>query len=279
MISITPKVLWDGQKPGTPEKLLSGVHSGHLGDVVYSLPTVCALGIRHLYLNAHACGRLTFDTASHLAPLLMAQPYIDRVTIIAVGVCFEFVDSSCLSFDYNLDKFRLEDVMHLHLIEAHARAQGITVDPNDRFLDAPDITYSASCPDVVIAVTPRHRFLSDQKFRRLTSVFKNPIVLAIPEDWRAITGFCGSIWKCRDLLEMAAVIKKGPLFVGTPSLGSAIAEGLKVPRIIDLPLEPNAFPIGRNGYVIPSDLEEFVELVSNIRANELLEMRNIRLER
>jgi hypothetical protein len=61
---------------------------------------------------------------------------------------------------------------------------------------------------------------------------------------------------------MARLIQQARVFIGNPGLASAIAEGLKAPRIVDLPLEPaNAFPIGPNGYILPAGRAEFVDIV------------------
>jgi hypothetical protein len=115
-----------------------------------------------------------------------------------------------------------------------------------------------------MAITPRHRVLSDEYVRQIALQFVNPLILAIPEEWRAITGIPGRVHKCDDLLEMACLINRAPLFIGTPSLASAIAEGLKVPRIVDLPSIANAFPIGPRGYVIPSRLVDFQRTVRHL---------------
>lgn len=85
-------------------------HSGDLGDIIYSLPTIRALGGGVLYLDPEGGAsdpyvraqsidgrtRLNKETIASLAPLLEAQPYIEEVKLLEK-------DSK---IDYNLDEFR-----------------------------------------------------------------------------------------------------------------------------------------------------------------------------
>lgn len=77
--------------------------SGDLGDCIYAMPAVRALGITHLYLNVNPkykyrkIGETKFNERGALAlmPLLESQPYIDKV---------ELYEGQRV--DYNLDLFR-----------------------------------------------------------------------------------------------------------------------------------------------------------------------------
>jgi hypothetical protein len=40
-------------------------------------------------------------------------------------------------------------------------------------------------------------------------------------------------YDCNDFLEMAQIIKSSKFFLGNLSLGNSIAEGLKVPRLVE----------------------------------------------
>ena len=80
-----------------------------------------------------------------------------------------------------------------------------------------------------------------------------------------MAGIPGRVRKYADFLEMAQLIQQARIFIGNQSLAAAIAEGLKAPRIIDLPIEPcNAFPIGPKGYVLPAVRAEFVAIVHRL---------------
>lgn len=90
MVSIKFKTIEDFRKDGAAERPVSGIHSGNAGDVIYSLPTVQKLGIRHLILNVYRdpnpLRSLTEQNARALVPLLLAQEYLDRVTLVSAGV-------------------------------------------------------------------------------------------------------------------------------------------------------------------------------------------------
>ena len=59
-------------------------------------------------------------------------------------------------------------------------------------------------------------------------------------------------YDCNDFLEMAQIIKSSKFFLGNLSLGNSIAEGLKVPRLVecgpDLPQSAVTYSRGNNAY-------------------------------
>ena len=53
----------------------------------------------------------------------------------------------------------------------------------------------------------------------------------------------------RDFLELAMIIKNSKLFIGNLSFGYALAEALKVPRLLESgPNFPLVYPNGENAY-------------------------------
>ena len=267
MVSIKFKTIEDFGGTGPSAPPVSGIHSGNAGDVIYSLPAVRALGIRHLLLNVYRdpnpLRHLTEENARALVPLLLAQDYVDRVTLVSAGVPLESVDPECIDVDYVLDRFRTQDALHVHLVHAHALAVHAQIDAVSPFLRVPEGAPEAG--EVVLALTPRYRTLTEEFVRDLMLYFDDILILAIPEEWRSVAGIPGRIRKCADYLEMARLIRQARVFIGNPGLASAIAEGLKAPRIVDLPLEPvNAFPIGPNGYILPAGRAEFVDIVRRL---------------
>lgn len=267
MISISFKTLSDRSKNGSTAPARSGIHSGNGGDVLYSLPSVRALGVRHLILNVYRARdpnrKLTEEMAEGLVPLLLAQEYIDRVTVVTAGVPLERVEPGCIGVDCILDRFRNENFADMHLMHAHARAVGADIDPNEPFLSVPD-NASNDTPDVVICLTPRYRGLTEEFVRELGLYFDNVVAVGIPEEWRSVAGFDGPVRRFDNFLQLAQVIQQARLFIGNPSLCSAIAEGLKVPRVVDLPSVGNAFPIGPRGYILPTRRADFVDIVHRL---------------
>ena len=56
-------------------------------------------------------------------------------------------------------------------------------------------------------------------------------------------------YDCKDFLEAAQIIKSSKFFIGNPSLGFAIAEALKVPRLLEAcPEFPVVQPVGKDAF-------------------------------
>ena len=56
-------------------------------------------------------------------------------------------------------------------------------------------------------------------------------------------------YDCKNFLEMAEIIKSSKIFIGNLSFGYTLAEGLKVPRLLESnPEFPLVYPNGRKGY-------------------------------
>ena len=56
-------------------------------------------------------------------------------------------------------------------------------------------------------------------------------------------------YDCKDFLEMAQIIQTSKFFLGNLSLGYTLAEGLKIPRLLESsPDFPLVYPIAKNAY-------------------------------
>lgn len=123
-------------------------HSGDLGDIVYALPTIRALGGGVLYLDVAggesepACRAQCIDRKTKfnqtgfdfVAPLLRRQPYVSEVVVW-----------SGETVDVNLDRFRYKFVdgsarSRTHnLLDLHLDAFGLPpLDPNAAWLESGD---------------------------------------------------------------------------------------------------------------------------------------------
>jgi len=271
-LSINFKILWDSLDEDKSAENLARtcIHSGNAGDIIYSLPTVKELGAKHYIINLNSDpaigGRgITFDVAKALAPLLLAQPYIERVTIVRCNVFLEYLDPDqpMEGIDYILDRFRLQDPDKHHLAISHAMAFGIHVNLYEKWLY---VGVEEKIKDyVVVALTPRYRSLPREFWIKVLSGLDNIILLGIPREFYCMAGINGDFVTCNDFLEMAKIINGSKLFIGNPSLPYAIAEGLKVPRLVELPYQPrNAYPIGENGYVVPNSVKEARMLIEQL---------------
>lgn len=56
-------------------------------------------------------------------------------------------------------------------------------------------------------------------------------------------------YNCKNFLEMAQIIKTSKFYLGNLSAGYSIAEGLKIPRLLEACSDfPAIYPIGKNSY-------------------------------
>ena len=272
-ISINFKVLWDSLSEnslptGMDLALKSCIHSGNAGDIVYSLPTVRELGANHYIINlcsdpGFGARNINLSTARALAPLLLSQPYIKRVTIVSSNIPLEFLDQPIEGVDFVLDRFRLHEPPKHHLALCHAMAFGVYLNLYEKWLlldvEKSDKDY------IVLCLSPRYRSLSKEYWMDVLSGLDNVIAIGLPEEFHCVAGITADFVTCNDFLEMARMIQGCKLYIGNPSLPYAIAEGLKVPRIVELPTEPvNAYPIGRSGYVASSSIAEARDLIHRL---------------
>ena len=75
-------------------------------------------------------------------------------------------------------------------------------------------------------------------------------------------------YECKDFLEAAEIIKSSKFFLGNSSFGFTIAEGLKVPRLMEsFPDYPSVYPNGGHGYdfYFQDHLEKWFEYLYNLK--------------
>jgi hypothetical protein len=215
-------------------------HSGDLGDVIFSLPTIRALGGGILYLDPKggkkeplvtwAGGmfektKLNKKGIDSIKELLEHQDYIDEV---------RYWEGE--EVDHNLDQFRLH-IRFNNLADSHLTAFNLPLEERDEpWLTVPSSVIDDLERDVVIARSCRYhgnysfwetidRGILEKAFflgyKKEYEYFKYtyPHMKGIP--YREV----------KDLLEMAQIISGADLFVGNQGLPHAIAEGLKKPLI------------------------------------------------
>lgn len=268
----------------------SAAHSGNLGDILYSLPAARALGVSHYVLNCcHDPGlwqrQLSREGSRFLVPLLLAQPWIASVEItrvpvdlygmhgqqVSTGIPLEHADAAAAEVAFLFDRFRLDpDVCTKHLIVSHADSVEAIIDEAAPYLELPGLARlreRAAEPDapIVLSLTPRYRTAPSAFFAALLAGYRRVLKVGIPAEADAYDGIPGEFVTASDALELAETIASARLFIGAPSMPYAIAEGLKVPRVVDVcEALPNAYPLGADGWRMPSHLREARELVARL---------------
>ncbi|MCB9254704.1 MAG: hypothetical protein H6617_08485 [Bdellovibrionaceae bacterium] len=253
----------------------TAIHSGRLGDIVYSLPTCRALGINHLVLNAYTdCDNprrtLTFRAAKEMIPLLLHQPYISRVSL---SECDLPLDRAweIEGIHYNFDRAHavdrrfvapvvqklprriqwFSDESPVHLAQIYAASQGLHVNPEEPWLSAPK---NDSVKDtIVVSLTPRWRTYPKHYWKTLLSGLAPVVFVGHPQE--SELDLPGAEWvETSNHLELASLIAGARLFLGTVSFPYALAEAMKVLRAVEpCYRQLDAFPIGSGGYVLPAN--------------------------
>lgn len=240
----------------------SGIHSGNLGDIIYSLPTCRMLDINHLILNLctdpRFGGRVLIErTARALAPLLLAQKFVRRVTIIKSNIPWEYASPAVLGVEYILDEFRASYINPLlHLLYAHAVPFNLTVDGSRPWVvvdqDASESLVGTREPYVVVGLTHRYRRFDHAYYEYL---FRNVpaervFFVGIETDQIERRNIGGTVFTSANFVDLAKLIAGASLYIGNPSFPYALAEGLKVRRFVEVPEDNNVYPLDGSGTLL-----------------------------
>lgn len=218
-------------------------HRGSMGDIIYSLPTVIAMGGGAMWISKQ--GHYNF-----LKPLLDAQPYIERVISIEAQV------ASILYLFVELDKYRkverknYKDGLFQHLCFCHSVPHNVAIKVDEPWLL---FTSDISLKPIVISRSMRYRD-NDRIDYRILGDYKNLCIFVGTHsellDFQKTTGFELPYIVCDNAYQMAGIIRYCKLFIGNQSLGFAMAEALKVPRVLEVyDGNPNCMPNGNHGHV------------------------------
>lgn len=192
-----------------------------MGDIIYSLPAIKALGGGDLYLNINSFTLLNKTKYEFLKPLLMNQPYIHDVHLW-----------NREQIDVDLDRFRYSgfNLSRKNLCEAHLEAFGL--DPalsGDRWLYAKSNPH----PYLPIIINRTFRYRCPQFCYAPYANFG--AFVGLPDEHSDFVQRWGQIEhiKVNDALELAELIHGAELFVGNQSLAFAISEGLHVNNLLE----------------------------------------------
>jgi hypothetical protein len=195
-------------------------HSGATGDMIFSLPTIRAMGGGKLIItNFHK------QRADSVKKLIEVQPYISSVE------WSEFKSS----FAYDLDKFRQHAGHHSNLVEAHFKGQGIAIDNwQDGWLTLPeDINIINGVRYSIINRTTNYadpNFDWSKEVEYLETISDVVYFIGYPEEYLLFQDKFktnAKYFPC-DFLEGAYLIKKAVMFTGCYSAWSTIAMGLGI---------------------------------------------------
>ena len=242
------------QKNIENKKELSFLHYGHLGDVVNSLPVIKELSKTHkcnFYIqakkpldpNARHYKRfgdyvfLTDANVDMLLPLFMNQPYIhkvDKYTNQEIDIDLNLIRE--MPIDFNIDSVRW-----------YSQLTGIHTDLSVPYIFAEPHNVIKNKVTIMRNVR-RKNYFTNYKFLKK---YENLLFIGLNNEYEDLKKEVPNLefYDCKDFLEMAQIIKSSKLFLGNLSFGYTIAEGLKIPRLLEAgPDFPVVYPNGKNAY-------------------------------
>ncbi len=236
------------------KKNISFLHSGHLGDIINSLPVIKELSkkkICNLYIQkdkkipSHVISRegstnsvfLKEQSIIKILPLLNNQTFINKVEIFNN----QFIDIDLnffreLPINFNIDSVR----WYFHLT-------GCFPDLSRSYLEVqPNKNYENYI--VIMRSLRRQNKHIDYSF---LSSYKNIVFIGLKNEFDNLKKQIINLeyFDSKDFLELASIIKNSKIFIGNLSFGYALAEALKVTRLLEsAPNFPLVYPNGENGY-------------------------------
>jgi hypothetical protein len=220
-------------------------HDGDAGDVVYSLPCVRAFAREHGPVRLalapctrdHPFGGKHFhpDRAAWLLPLLRAQPYVAAA---------DLYDGGPVDLDLNRVRRLPINFSTGDIAGWYRWAFPVAYDLAEPWLAATAPYHGR----VVINRSPRWR---NDAIAYDALAGRRALFVGLPDEF---AGFRRSVPDAEyapaaDALDLARLIAGARAFVGNQSLPYAIAEGLKVPRLLEVcPRCPNVIPHGPGGH-------------------------------
>ncbi|MEO7802339.1 MAG: hypothetical protein ABIR81_10080 [Ginsengibacter sp.] len=219
------------------KQLTTFKHSGNCGDIIYSLPTVWELAKkgkaefflqtdqRGRYNNYHPLGNVMLNEqmVRMLRPLLLYQPLCERCDIFHSN-----------EVDYDLDAFR-------KLIQFQDRGNVprwyfyvYAVYPSlcDPWLIAPQ---DLSMKNVIV-VARSHRYRNPHITYAFLQKYPQVFFVGVEEEFLDMKASIPNLEyrPVNDFLELATLINSCKLFIGNQSFPFAIAEALKVNRLLEV---------------------------------------------
>jgi hypothetical protein len=240
-------------------KVISVKHSGNLGDIIYSLSCLkqlviddpcqinyyVALDVPSSFTDAqHPVGSVMMNRAMYdmAAPLLFAQPYIRSVDIYEGQ-----------HIDYDLDLFRTE---YLNLSSGNIQCWISNAYPELRpDLMKPSLFVREIKNDyIIVNRTTRYNntFIDYSYLSRYDNVF----FVGVESEFKRLSIHNKNImhFVVKDFLELARLIAGCKLFIGNQSMAFAIAELLKVDRVLEqFAHAPNVIPSGGKHFQFHTD--------------------------
>lgn len=200
-------------------------HSGDLGDIIYSLPTIKALGGGKLVLYNHpgkTAHGMTEAKVNRIRPLLEQQDYITSVEWSPIHVSYG-----------NINGFR-DHGNHGNLADMHLATHGLDWTHRQARWLTVDQPYS---PYPVVIHRSQRYLNSGFPWQRIVNTYKDKIAFCgFPEEYLVFITEFGEVPFIRadNFLELARIIEGSKLFIGNMSSPCAVSQGLHHDMIMEI---------------------------------------------
>ena len=233
---------------------ISFLHSGQIGDIINSLALIKKIAENktcNFYLEV---GRpmpedknnvnkyyskyfISESVSEKLIPLLKKQKFLKKIEIYnnqEIDINLNFFRKMYPNF--NIDSVR----WYFHLAGIHADLSIPYVESENHKDYQNFITIMRS--------SRRQNNLINYKF---LNKFNNVVFLGLKEEYTELKNDIKNLqfYDCKDFSELAMILKNSKVFIGNLSFGYALAEALKIPRLLESgPNFPLIYPNGKNAY-------------------------------
>jgi len=254
------------------KETISFLHYGHLGDIINSLPVIkelskkkkCELYIqkdksipKNVQSKDHPFGQvyLSENSILKILPLLKNQKFIQKVEIYnnqKIDIDLNFFRE--IPINFNIDSVR----WYFHLT-------GCFPDLSNNYLEVPGHDKYKQYIVIMRSLRRQNKFI-DYSFLKS---YKNLVFIGLKDEFENLKGKIDNLeyYDSKDFLELSSVIKNARLFIGNLSFGYALAEAIKVPRLLESgPNFPLVYPNGPNAYdfYFQNHFEELVKKLNSI---------------
>ena len=233
---------------------LSFLHSGHLGDIIYSLPLIKEIAKNSkcdLYLEVNNFLYYSVKCSSiwkifylslvyyKLIPLIKKQNYISSVQAYnkeEIDINLNLFRDLPRSFHAQVHSSRW--YFHLTGIHGDLLNPSIEIEPHKIIKNRIIIMRSLRRQNKLIS----YNFLNK---------YENPLFLGLKDEYEHLKREVKNLeyYDCTDFYELASIIKSSKIFIGNLSFGYALAESIKVKRLLETGANlPLVYPNGKNAY-------------------------------
>jgi len=236
-------------------------HSGLMGDIIYSIPTMKSLmkklnctGIDLWIPNdkksnsisevKHIGGSLMFtdDMFDFIKPLLLAQEIFDEINYTSELE----IPKDCIDFDSI--RYGLINTSSGHIPNYYSKAFGTLIDSTKRWLEIPKESAHKKEYQIIIGRSTRY-VNSSINYDELSKLEYKIGFIGTKKEFKIFQSEFVNLEiehiNTENSLEVAKIINNCQVYIGNQSFFFSIAEGLKVPRLIEsFELVPNVIPTG-----------------------------------